>query len=74
MNSGRININKWTRKRWIVKDRIFFAGGYPKFYIIPKFVKWYPYLSIFWLGTELVIRFKKKLKLKTYFRVKTLTK
>lgn len=54
-----MNINKYTQGKVIIKDKVFFAGGCPKFKLIPHFVKWGNILSIFWLGTELCIKNKK---------------
>jgi hypothetical protein len=53
-----ININKWTINKVIIENRVFFAGGYPKYLIIPRFIRWGKYISVFWLGTELCISFK----------------
>jgi hypothetical protein len=49
-----MNINEWTRGKTLVKNRLVFAGGHPLFQWFPKFAKWGPNLSIYWLGTELV--------------------
>lgn len=53
-----MNINRWTRGRHVWPGRVFFAGGYPLVRYRPRVVVWGPYVSIFWLGTELVIRFR----------------
>lgn len=49
-------INQHTRGRTLVKDKVFFAGGEPRFFLRPRFLRWGPNLSIWWLGTELVVR------------------
>jgi hypothetical protein len=38
--------------------KIFFAGGNPKFRLIPHAFTWGNILSIFWLGKELCIEWK----------------
>lgn len=50
------SLNYYLRNKIIIKNKIFFAGGYPKFRWIPKFIKWGDILSIYWLGTELCIK------------------
>lgn len=49
-----MNINRWTRGITVIPNKIVFAGGYPKFRVIPKVVTWGGNVSIFWFGTELV--------------------
>ena len=51
-------INKYTKGKTVFKNKIFFGGGEPKLFLIPRFSFWGPYLSIWWLGTELVVRVK----------------
>jgi hypothetical protein len=53
-----MNINKYTCGKIIIPGRVFFGGGVPKFRKVPHFVRWGNYLSIFWLGTELVIKIR----------------
>lgn len=50
-----MNVNKWTRGKTLIQSRLVFAGGHPLFRWIPKMVKWGPNLSLYWLGTELVL-------------------
>lgn len=33
-------INKFTRGKVVIKDKVIFAGGHPKFKWVPNFVKW----------------------------------
>jgi hypothetical protein len=47
-------INRWTRRKVIIKDRLVFGGGHPKMRLTPRIVKWGANVSIFWLGTELI--------------------
>lgn len=54
-----MNLNQYTRGKTIT-SWLFFAGGFPKFKLIPNLVRWGRYLSIFWLGTELVIKLPNK--------------
>ena len=35
--------------------QVFFGGGYPKFHVLPRLVRWGNNLSVFWLRKELVI-------------------
>lgn len=39
-------------------NRLLFGGGYPIYRRLPHPVRWGPYLSIFWLGCEMVIKVK----------------
>jgi hypothetical protein len=47
-------INHYTRNKTLIAGRLVFAGGYPLFRWLPRFLRWGPNISIFWLGTELV--------------------
>ncbi len=58
-NQWSLNINRYTRGVTLIPCWLFFAGGFPRFRWAPRFVTWGPHLSVFWLGTELVVRFKK---------------
>lgn len=49
-----MNVNRWTRGRTVISGRLVFAGGYPKFRLFPRFVRWGKNISLYWLGTELV--------------------
>ena len=53
-----MNINNYTRGRTVIKNKLFFAGGYPKFRWLPKTLKWGKNISLYWLGTELVFKTK----------------
>ena len=46
-------INKYVRGKRLCSF-ICFGGGAPKFRLIPRWARWGPYLSMFWLGTEIV--------------------
>jgi hypothetical protein len=48
-----VGLNALIRGKRITK-RLSIAGGYPKFSIVPKVVRWGTNVSVFWLGTELV--------------------
>ena len=50
----KIKINRWVRGKTIITGRLVFAGGYPKYHILPAVIKWGKCLSVFWLDTELV--------------------
>ena len=50
-----MNVNKWTRGKTLITNRLVFAGGYPLFRLLPVVIKWGPNVSLFWLGTELVL-------------------
>ncbi len=49
-----LNINRYTRNKMLIQGHLEFAGGTPKFRVLPRFVRWGANLSVFWLGTELV--------------------
>lgn len=49
-----MNVNRWTRGKTVIPNRLVFAGGYPKFRWTPRFVRWGQNVSLYWLGTELV--------------------
>ena len=49
-------IGRWTRGRRLTR-RLFFAGGHPRFHLLPRWLRWGPNLSLFWLDAELVLRF-----------------
>ena len=54
-----MGVNNFTRNKVLIKNTLFFAGGHPKFHILPGFVRWGKWLSIYWLDTELVVKVRK---------------
>lgn len=48
------NMNKYTKNKTVLPNKLIFAGGEPKFRWFPKFIKWGTNISLYWLGTELV--------------------
>ncbi len=53
----QIKVNHKLRNKVIIPNRLFFAGGYPKYHVIPKLVKWGKYISLYWLDIELVYKY-----------------
>ncbi len=51
-------LNSKLRGKTLLKNHIFFGGGCPIFRYLPRTYMWGDTRSIFWLGTELCIRFK----------------
>lgn len=49
-----LHVNRFLRGRHINRW-LHFAGGYPTFHYLPRFVKWGKTISIYWLDTELCV-------------------
>ena len=50
-----MNLNNYFRGKTVIKNKIFFGGGYPKYYLFPRIIKAGGWYLIYWLGTELII-------------------
>ena len=50
----RIMTNRPLRNKVLIKGKLLFAGGFPKWKYWPSIVSWGDATSIFWLGHELV--------------------
>jgi len=54
-------ISKQLANFTIIKDYMYFVDdSYVDFGLIPWIVKYDPYISIYWIGSELTIRWRKK--------------
>lgn len=49
-----MNVNHFVRGKTVIKGRLVFGGGHPKFRWMPRFRRWGPNVSCFWFGAELV--------------------
>lgn len=54
MGLNKTTLNYFTRNKVLIKDKLLFAGGHPKFRWFPVIFRWGTNISFCWLGCELV--------------------